>query len=178
MLKEQCVSEWILLNRVSEGPLTPTPFRRQVFLELENPGQDIGMALLNQYVMNGGFNADERYCCLCDDDWYPPGFVAALSRFDEPLVVVSMRRGDHLPPKALHPEWNLIAAPQNLHYGHVGFEQFCFRGDVLNAIAEHQWALTRPNEDIGINAAARFKTVFAPELEVWFNWFEEGRWDK
>lgn len=138
-----------------------------------------GMTMVNTFIQRGDFNPDERYTFFPDDNWYPPGLIERVSQCDEPMVVTSMKRGDHQPDGvSKHPAWGLVAAEWNMSFGHVGLEQAFFRGDVLNEMATWDIDIRVPNEYLLISASKKFETKYIPDLFVWFNWFEEGRWEK
>lgn len=173
MLQGQGIERWHILGKTGEklpaldAIVWPTHF--------DVPEGDAGLLLVNEFVRDYPLIPNERYCFLMDDDWYPPGFIEEVAKHDDPLMVCSMKRGDRAVGK--HPCWALFAYPDNLHYGHVGFEQGMFTGEVLNSM-KATVVPNAPNEDLIINAAQNWKTKFLPNLFLYFNFMEEGRWNK
>lgn len=178
MLKAQGVASWTLLFKHEEkSQSVVSDWIRTKHLHVPQY-RDMGVMLINTYVQQTNFEPDDYYAVLCDDDWYPDEFVANLSKAhaDAPLVITSMNRGHN--PVSAHPTWGLLAAPENLHYGHVALEQAFFRGSSLNAIKPEVKDHQMINEKLVLDAAKLGGTLFLPMLHVFFNWFEEGRWNK
>ncbi len=178
MLKAQGVTSWTLLFKHEEKSQSVVSDRIKT-KHLHVPQyRDMGVMLINTYVQQTAFEPDDYYAFLCDDDWYPDEFLANLAKAhaDAPLVITSMNRGHNA--VSAHPCWGLVAAPENLHYGHVALVQAFFRGSSLNAIKPEVKDHQMINEKLVLDAAQLGGTLFLPTLHVFFNWFEEGRWNK
>jgi len=127
----------------------------------------------SDYVVDG-----DCYGILNDDDFYGPGVIEAIKAMGDPVVVVSMLRGQHTPPTGFgHPTFELIAARKNMRSGWCGVEQYFVTGEVFRRF--------RFSDDIDADGriaawlASEYPVIrFEPELHVWFNYLEPGRWDK
>jgi len=124
-------------------------------------------------------NKNEKYCILCDDDFYENNFFKKINNYNEKVIICSMERGDKIPegldPIKAHPTNKLWACKENIKVCHVGMEQIILNGDVLS-----KYKL--PNEMWGdgifiVKVVEENKTAYAPEASVLFNYFEPGRWN-
>lgn len=178
MLKAQGVASWTLLFKHEEkSQSVVSDWIRTKHLHVPQH-RDMGLVLVNAYVQQTKFDSNDYYAFLMDDDFYPPDFVKELSltHADAALVITGMARGHNA--VSPHPTWSLLAGPEHLHYGHVGLEQAFFKGSTLEAIKPEVKDIQKINEEIVLNSARIGATLFLPNLQVWFNWFEEGRWNK
>lgn len=137
-----------------------------------------GLWLINSFMQVAKFDSDTWYQVLCDDDWLPLDFEKCLPEDDTELVIVSMKRGDGAVAGLKHPTWPLIAAPESLHYGYCGMEQGIFKGSALTKVIAQGINPMACNEDVLFRAAKMVKTVYRPDVHVWFNYLEPGRWRK
>lgn len=137
-----------------------------------------GLWLINSFMQTATFDPETWYQVLCDDDWLPPDFEKCLPEDDTELVIVSMKRGDGAVAGLKHPTWPLIAAPESLHYGYCGMEQGIFKGSALTKVIAQGINPMACNEDVLFRAAKTVKTVYRPDVHVWFNFLEPGRWRK
>lgn len=145
----------------------------------------------NWILSNIPINDDEMYMFLSDDDGYEPDFfdkitseLNQMEKFDfEPdLVITSMERGHQIPVDATtaYPTFKLHAHPDNVVPCQIGGEQYLMRGSLLKRkgyrFPLHQWGdglLIQQMYNENIN-----KTIFCPNANVWFNYFEPGRWNR
>lgn len=171
MLTTQGVYTWMLIGRKGENLPQKEPLTVSTYLDIPD-GEDIGLLLLNKFIQQGTFINDDRYGFFADDDYYPPGLIQEVSKHGEPIIITSMLRGDKA---SKHPCTPLPACRENLSYAKVGMEQAFFRGDVLNWLRDTIKG-DEPNELMLLRATDKYATTFRPDLEVWFNWFESGRW--
>jgi hypothetical protein len=60
--------------------------------------------------------------------------------------------------------------------GNVGVEQFIVKGKILK---NHRLPLTTCGDGELISLLVKlYDTLYLPEVYVWFNYFEPGRWNK
>ena len=123
---------------------------------------------------------------LCDDDLVPEDFYASAQakialNLGVEMIVVNMRRGDcippGLPPLQRHPPTTLIARRDQMRPCAVGLEQmiikegllakYRFSTDSFHADGELIQKIVQENSD---------KVMYAPELAVFFNALQPGRW--
>lgn len=179
MLKERGVSQWIALLQSHEVFVcNKTDDLETEIVQIDTAGgTDIGCALWNRWIATAEIEPDARYLMLCDDDWLPEGFIEALNEVpaDAPLIVTSMKRGQHAKH---HPAWTLIADPEAMRYGVVGFEQGIYLGStLLEYRASTAIDIRQVNEKVLIDIAQRVNGVYLRDLHIWFNYLEPGRWD-
>lgn len=183
MLQNQGVASWILLLHPGQAIDLErwSGWCRTVTLDI--PKTDcVAATLCNRFLLDYDFRDDQWYCFLCDDDWIPAGFFSGLAKKIVPkdkLAIVGMLRGNSIPTNPGHPTWPLIPSPDSLRYGFVGFEQGIFEGGALRDYrSNHAIGLADPNELVLITMAKERGAAFIPDLNVWFNYLEPGRWDE
>ena len=135
---------------------------------------------INWFVQNGRIVDDDRYLILADDCAYEAGFFDKLEQAAGEVLIVSMKRGDHIPegvdPIRAHGTDTLIAAPENMHMGAVSAEQIVLSGRLFKRI---NLIVNQAADGYMIEAMVHdFGAVYLPEAFVYFNWYEPGRWDK
>lgn len=139
---------------------------------------------INWFIDTQEIKKNEIYCILNDDDGYEPDFFLKLDAIenivDTEVVIVSMERGHRIPSTAIgcraHPPSKLWAVPENLRVGAVGVEQIILKGEILS-----KFRIPLLNDGDGrfiVAVASEYTPLFAPEINVWFNYFEPERWDK
>ncbi len=160
-----CVRDWVLPLAV-DVPAGVDPF----------------CCKLRAFVESGRIQDGERYCVLNDDDLYAPGVLAAVDAMPERIVVVSMLRGQRVPAYVAnghyHPTGPLTAAPDRMHVGAIGVEQYFVMGEIFRLA---DFRLDRPACCDGLVAEWLAATYpddirYEPELYVLFNRLEPGRW--
>lgn len=121
---------------------------------------------------------DQRYCILNDDDAYEDDFFSKIDLHEGEVIIPSMERGSRTPAgvqaERAHGATKLWAAPENVHIGGVGVEQLVISGRLLRGIR-----IPLHICGDGMMIEWTYKThgaEFAPECNVLFNFFEEGRW--
>lgn len=146
---------------------------------------------INWWIENHKPLNDEMYCILNDDDGYQPNFFEKLRNFVKELdsknmnrdvIMVSMERGHQIPPvhqtgiQRQHPTAKLWAKPENMRPSGVGVEQIILSGKILQ---KYKIPLEHDGDGKWITAIVRdHSPVYAPHINVWFNYFEPGRWNK
>jgi len=135
---------------------------------------------LNWFIDTVELKEDEMYCILNDDDAYEPDFFSKLDKIDSKVIVCSMLRGDQTPSSATgvraHPTHKLLAVPQNMFVGGVGIEQIILSGDTLS---RYRIPVNGCGDGMFISQIVHEnKTEYASEANVWFNYYEPGRWNK
>jgi len=133
----------------------------------------------------------QMYCILNDDDGYQPKFFDKLRFFIKELdsknmyrdtIIVSMERGNQIPPveqtgiQRQHPVAKLWATPENMRPSGVGVEQIILSGEILK---KFKIPLLHDGDGKWITEIVQsYPPIFAPHINVWFNYFEPGRWNK
>lgn len=130
--------------------------------------------LFNQFIEEG-LDDETQYMILCDDDSVEEGFFDKIP--NEDVVVVSMKRGNHIipNPNCNYPTETLIASPDNMSIGKVAGEQLIIKGKILryyrygpSLVGDGQMAEMIAKDE---------KITYVPDAYVYFNYFEDGRWD-
>jgi hypothetical protein len=126
-------------------------------------------------VIDRGLDPERYYSVLCDDDLLPHDFFRKLGTPVKPITIVSMLRGQHA---KFHPCHMFLAHPTHMRIDYVGLEQFIIRGDYFS----------RYRFEDASNADGRFvqkvvnenqsQVAYRPDVNVYFNALEPGRWDK
>jgi len=122
----------------------------------------------------------DRYCMLCDDDMFGPGYVETLRSVSGRIVVTSMKRGQHVPNNGReHPATTLIGSPANMRTGLIGIQQCPVTGDIFK---QFYFPTDEPNRCDGIVAEwlrdnYLSEIIFMPDLFILFNRLQPGRWD-
>ena len=144
---------------------------------------------INWFIENKIDSDDEYYCVLNDDDGYEDDFFEKLkmtvfmsdseNKFND-LIITSMMRGNNVPIDAIpirqHPTYTLYAHPKNMQVGSVGLEQFFAKGKVLK---KHRVPLTSGGDgELITELVNTYGALYQPDIYVWFNYFEPGRWIK
>lgn len=189
MLYREGAASWTLLLTAGEtvGVKELPPSAAMDWLHVcevkavRNPGIHIAISLVFEYIRTGDVVGSDRYVFLPDDDWLEPGFFEKIDSYTEPLIMVGMLRGQHTPTNPGHPTWPLIPARSSLSYGFTAFEQGIFSGQLLRDLrGSAEWMLqtNQPNEALLFHAARNNDTAYVPDVNIWFNYLEPGRWDK
>ena len=137
---------------------------------------------LKTFLDSGRVVDGERYVVLCDDDLYEDGLLAAVERMSEPVVVVSMLRGDRVPARAdggyCHSIDELVAAPENMRVCHVGLQQCFIKGEILRLATVDPALAPFCDGAVAEWLGRRFRDEirYEPGLHVLFNRLEPGRW--
>ena len=136
---------------------------------------------------------DQMYCFLNDDDALEPTFFQKVDDVLEKtktqdinvkVIIPSMERGHRTPPQAQeprrHPPDKLVASPDAIKVGGIGLEQILIKGSLLKE-KQYRFPLHCWGDGMFIVRVVQENidnTIFCPEINVWFNYFEPGRWDK
>lgn len=133
---------------------------------------------INWFLDNHTIFTEDYYCILNDDDGYPPNFFTQLRKADGDVLITSMKRGDATPagvqPERAHGFDTLIAKEEHMKPGYVGVEQIFMKGKVIKDV---RLPLTIAGDGEMIQwVCQHHKPTFVPDLFVWFNYLEPGRW--
>lgn len=144
---------------------------------------------INWFIETQEIIEDDIYCFMNDDDGYEPQFFFKMahivnkineSKIRCDVMICSMERGHNipkgLPPERSHPTTKLIAHPDSMHVCGVGVEQIFMTGKVLS---ENRLPLEVVGDGMMISHIVRnYPTAYIPDISVWFNYLEPGRWNK
>ncbi len=142
---------------------------------------------INWFLDNCPIIEEDMYCILNDDDAYESEFFNKISNeltnnsIDDEykgVIICSMERGDNIPENAIqlkkHPTYKLWATEDSMHVGGVGIEQILLKGKILK---NYRIPLTSGGDgEFIINILNNHKCFMMPHTNVWFNYFEPGRW--
>lgn len=137
---------------------------------------------LRAFVESGRVVDGERYGMLCDDDFYGIGLLATVGGMDEPVVVVSMQRGQRAPERTdggfVHPTGTLWAGAEMMGPGGMGLQQVFMTGEVLRRVVVDVDRAPVCDGVVGEWLAREYGAGirYEPGLFVLFNRLEPGRW--
>jgi len=136
--------------------------------------------LLNDFIRNYPINDDDYYVSVSDDDMYEPEAFDAIKNMDDPVVVISMKRGYKIPKDApedkKYPPTTLIACEENMRVGCVGGEQIFMKGSVLKTIRLDEDNPAIADGILAENLKQCYPIRYDPDLFCLFNYYEPGRW--
>lgn len=104
----------------------------QYFFRPPEDGRFIGHHLVNEFLDNVAVQDDDYYNVQTDDDMPSPGLFKQLAQYSDDIIIVSMQRSN-VPTEGTGTCAfdTLVAAPENIKVGSVGFEQLIIKGKVL-----------------------------------------------
>ena len=138
-------------------------------------------ALINYFLRDIPIIDDDYYAITPDDDMYEPDVFNAIRQMDDPVIVISMKRGYRTPPglpeEKRYPPNTLIAKPGNMVVGSVGGEQIFVKGSIIK---NYRFDESSPVADglLAIWLKDKYPVRYEPTLFCLFNYFEPGRWEK
>ena len=136
----------------------------------------------NKFIFKHTFIDDDYYVCVDDDDMYEPNVFNEVSKMDDDIVIISMKRGYQIPKdttieRRYHTN-TLIAHPDNIEIGRISGQQSFVKGHIFKQHSFHEeyqaWdgLMAIRHKESGQQIAYR------PELYALFNYYEPGRWEK
>jgi len=136
----------------------------------------------NRFISEHIFTDDDYYVCVDDDDMYEPNVFNEVSKMDDDIVIISMKRGYQIPkdvsPERRYQTNTLIAHPDNVEITKISGQQSFVKGKIFKQYLfseEYQaWdgLMAIHHKESGEQIAYR------PDLFVLFNYYEPGRWEK
>ena len=160
----------------SEGEIPNVPWIQPFKIKVPE-GWDACYYKLNYFMDTAGLVANDYYLFMNDDDWFEEGFFDKIRQNSDELLIVSMKRGhNHLPHISPHGTSNLYANQQSMCVGSVGVEQIVIKGSLLSRYRF-------PNSCVGdgiliSQITGENKAKFLPDCYAYFNYLQEGRWNK
>lgn len=134
---------------------------------------------LNNFIEGIDIDDDDYYCFLDDDSMYEPEFFDIIRQQAAKILFCSLSRGDSIPVNAHpHPVYPLIIkSHEDIRVYNIGMCQYIIKGDILKKMRFRN----QNNFDDGIFAEDLKRLfpqycVFLPDLFVFGNYFEPGRY--
>jgi hypothetical protein len=150
----------------------------------EAKDQDICYRRLNMFMIDADIVETDRYCVINDDDFFDTSIIDKLAAMDDDVIFVSMKRGHNF--LGGHPVSTLVASP-NMHAGVIGVEQYFLKGRIMKQVrfrSDHYLASDYPSHrqssadgHFGEMLMKLYPVRYMPELFVYFNYLEKGRWN-
>lgn len=143
---------------------------------------------MNWFLDNIPIEPETMYCFLNDDDAYEPGYFDKLRTvverfpYEIDVMITSMMRGDSIPKRDgknqyIHHNNTLVAHPMNMQPMKVGLEQIAVKGKIIS-LGNYRFPQYDCGDGIFITMITQQNhTMYLPEVFVWFNYFEPGRWN-
>jgi len=119
----------------------------------------IGHWLMNLFLDHTEIRDDEYYILMTDDDYFEPGFFDKLRKYDDDILICSMKRSTD----------KLIAAPENIGIGRVGLEQLIIKGSVLKQYRVNGFYEADGDLIVRLFGDHPTKFRFVPEAVCFFN---------
>jgi len=135
----------------------------------------------NQFIKNVPIIDDDYYVTVDDDDMYEPDVFGEIRKMDDDIVIISMKRGHHIPEGATairqYPTSTLIASPDNICVGSISAQQSFVKGKIFKQHLfnedNHCW-----DGEIAIHHKESGEQIaYRPDLFALFNFYELGRWN-
>jgi len=137
---------------------------------------------LNMFIDQHPIVDDDYYVTAADDDMYEPEVFKALQEMDDPVVIISMKRGyntpEGTPTKQAYPPTTLTADPENMDVGLIGGEQIFMKGSVLKAIRFNEKNAQHADGLLARHLKKHYPIKYRPDIYALFNYYEPGRWEK
>lgn len=135
---------------------------------------------VNYFLRHAPIEDNDYYVWMNDDDMMELGVAEAVSKMDNPVVFVSMKRGLRMPPPTdnpmqRHPIYTLYAHPDNVKLCGISAEQMFIKGKIYRELQfhrDHPWA----DGFMAIALKELLPIRYEPELFILFNYYEPGRW--
>ena len=138
--------------------------------------------MLNEFIESDTITDDDYYITVSDDDMYEPGVFDIIRNMDDPVVIISMKRGHRCPieyhTEKAYPATTLYADPENIKVGSVGGEQVFMKGSVLKTIRFNKEHPAVADGFVAEHLMANYSIRYEPDLYALFNYYEPGRWNK
>jgi hypothetical protein len=177
----------IIWDVITDDPsrIPPQHNVRPYYCSNESKGDDICYRKLNMFLVDAPIVESDRYFFLCDDDWIDTSIIDKLAAMDDDVIFVSMKRGHNF--LGGHPTTTLIASP-SVHVGTIGLEQMFLKGKIMRQVrfrSDHYPASDYPSHRQGSPDGHMAEMLmklypvrYEPDLYVYFNMLESGRWNK
>jgi len=135
-------------------------------------GGDVFYRRLNTWIRENPIEDDDYYIFLNDDDWFDKQMLYLLSFHTEDVVFAAMLRGNY--PVPGHPSTPLIPY-KGVRAGSIGVEQIILKGRILKTV---QFDVSSGMADgkLAESLQTTHDVKYAPELVMYFNYLEPGRW--
>lgn len=135
---------------------------------------------LGHYLCNSfydlGLDEEAYFVTVTDDDFVPPGFFKSLEPYSDEVLVVSMQRSSVPSDGGGNCAYGtLIAAPENIRVGWVGYEQIVAKGKFLKnyRCGPEYHADGLMIEKMYADHMESFR--FVPEVKIYFDYLYPGR---
>ena len=135
----------------------------------------------NWFIENCEIHDNDYYLTADDDDMYEPDVMDRVKQFDDDIVIISLKRGDHTPegvtPERCYETSTLFACPENVRIGGISSQQSFVKGKIFKKYL----FITSTNCADGKMAIKHKEdgeqTRYEPYLFALFNYYEPGRWE-
>lgn len=139
-------------------------------------GVDIPYFKYNMYMISGKIINEDRYCFINDDDWVEDNFFNKIKNYNDEVLFVSMKRG-YNKPKNSHPV-STINVSQEEDHKKYGVEQYLPLGKICNQIRFRTDTMKNNDGTMAEYLKNNFQCKYIPDLYIYFNYLEKGRWNK
>lgn len=136
----------------------------------------------NKFIGSHIFNDDDYYVTVDDDDMYEPGVFDSVSKMDDDIVIISMKRGYQIPKgvetaRRYHTS-TLIAHPDNVKFACISGQQSFVKGKIFKQHLFDEDLFYWDCEIITHHKESGEQIAYRPDLFALFNYYEPSRWEK
>jgi hypothetical protein len=136
----------------------------------------------NWWIQNNEIIDNDYYVTVDDDDMYESGVFDAIKKMDDDIVIISMKRGDHIPDDAIpirrYPIDTLLAHPDNIKRGMISSQQSFVKGKIFKKYLFDDTSQFGDGDMAIHHKQDGEQTAYRPDLFALFNFYEPGRWTK
>jgi hypothetical protein len=136
--------------------------------------------LINDFIQSGRIIDDDYYVTVSDDDMYEQGVFDAIRNMDDPIIIISMKRGYRVPPglpaEKRYPPTTLLSCPGNVKVGCIGGEQIFMKGLVLKTLNFDESVPAVADGLVAEYLKTAYPIRYEPKLFALFNFYEPERW--
>jgi O-antigen biosynthesis protein len=169
---------WHLVQFQNEKLVVSAENWVQPFIIPKDFHPDLMIQANNYFIQNAEIVDEDYYAFAPDDDMYEPGVMDKIKQCTEDVVIISMKRGDHIPNDGTVPHGTdtLYACAENVRVNYIGGEQIFVKGHIFK---KHLFVEDYYGADglMAITLEERYNVRYEPRLFVLFNYFQPGRWD-
>ena len=146
----------------------------------EHPHALDAITKINHFIRMHEFVDDDYYIQTTDDGMFEPNVFSAIKEMDDEVVIISLKRGDHIPPGVpavrAYPTNTLFAHPDNVRIGEVSGDQVFIKGRIFKSYLWDNKSMVADGV-MAMHMKEFHQVAYRPDLFSLFNYFEPGRYN-
>ena len=143
--------------------------------------ETFGIIKINDFIKNYPIINEDRYCFIFDDDWMEENLVDKINKYDNPVLFISMKRGEVIPNGIGHGVSTLFPF-EGVKAGGIGFQQIFVKGFILKQMEflsdPTDIRYEMPDGYMAEWLQENFEVKYVTDIYTYFNYLEPGRWIK